>query len=64
MCIRDRATAYAKTSEGLGLRAEVLPEPMGHGAINKDLGEDNDSTRGVEAFMAKRDPAVSALPRR
>lgn len=59
-----QATAYAKKSEGLGLRAEVLPEPMGHGAINKDLGEDNDYTRGVEAFMATLDPSVAALLRR
>ena len=59
-----QATAYAKKSEGLGLRAEVLPQPMGHGAINKDLGEDNAYTGDVEAFLARLDPTVAALLRR
>ncbi|MBW8852352.1 MAG: alpha/beta hydrolase [Xanthomonadales bacterium] len=59
-----QADAYARKSRALGLRAEVLPEPMGHGAINKELGEDNAYTRAVEAFLASLDPALAARLRR
>lgn len=59
----SQARAYVEKSEGLGVRAETLPQPMGHGALNSTLGEDNDYTRAVEAFMAGLDPAVAALLR-
>ncbi len=55
----SQARAYVAKSEGLGVRAAVLPQPMGHGALNNTLGEDNDYTREVEAFMAGLDPAVA-----
>jgi len=58
-----QARAYAAKSEGLGVRAEVLPLAMGHGAINKELGLENDYTRRIEAFMAGLDPALARLLR-
>lgn len=60
----SQARAYVAKSESLGVRAAALPQPMGHGALNNSLGEDNDYTRAVEAFMAGLDPAVAARLRR
>jgi len=59
-----QASAYVEKSRGLGVRAEVLPLPMSHGAINKDLGADTDYTREVERFMAALDPTLAALLQR
>jgi acetyl esterase/lipase len=59
-----QAHAYVEKSRGLGVRAQALPQPMGHGAINNDLGEESDYTRDVEAFLAALDPAVAALLQR
>jgi len=56
-----QARAYADKSNGLGIRAAVLPEAKNHGAINKELGQAGEYTSGVEAFMASLDPAVAAL---
>lgn len=56
-----QARAYVEKSRGLGVPAEVLPQPMGHGAINKTLGEESAYTRAVEAFLAGRDPVLAAL---
>ncbi len=49
---------YAEKSRKLGLRAETLPEPVGHGAINKNLGEPGDYTDAVEKFMGSLDAEV------
>ena len=54
-----QARAYADKSNGLGVKARVLPEAMGHGAINRELGLDSDYTRAVEAFMASLDADVA-----
>jgi hypothetical protein len=56
-----QARAYAEKSNGLGVKASVLPEAKSHGAINKELGLPGDYTRGVEAFMAALDPVVARL---
>lgn len=56
-----QARAYADKSNGLGIRAAVLPERKNHGAINKELGAPGDYTEGVETFMASLDPVVAAL---
>ena len=56
-----QARAYAEKSNGLGIKASVLPQPRSHGAINKDLGLPGDYTRGVEAFMASLDPRLARL---
>lgn len=55
-----QAQAYADKSKALGVRADVLPEPMNHGAINATLGTPGDYTDRVEAFMAALDPVVAA----
>lgn len=56
-----QARAYAEKSNGLGVKASVLPEARNHGAINKELGLPGDYTRGVETFMAALDPVVARL---
>jgi arylformamidase len=56
-----QAKAYAEKSNGLGIRAAVLPEAKSHAAINKELGTPGDYTAGVEAFMASLDPVVAGL---
>ena len=56
-----QARAYAEKSKSLGLRAAVLSEPLGHGAINKELGLPGRYTDDVEAFMASLDPLVGKL---
>ena len=58
-----QARAYADKSQGLGIRAAVLPQKKNHGAINKDLGEDERYTQAVEAFMATLDPGLATLLR-
>lgn len=55
-----QARAYADRSVRLGLRAEVLPEAMNHGALNADLGLPGPYTQAVERFLAGLDPAVAA----
>ena len=59
-----QARAYVEKSRGLGVMADMLPQPKNHGAINKELGEPGDYTDGVEAFLARLDPTVAALLRR
>ena len=56
-----QAQAYADKSNGLGIRAAVLPQDKNHGAINADLGTPGDYTAGVEAFMAALDPVLAGL---
>lgn len=58
-----QARAYADKSNGLGVKASVLPQRKSHGAINAELGSPGDYTRGVEAFMASLDPVVAGLLR-
>ncbi|MFI8618464.1 alpha/beta hydrolase [Acidovorax sp. NPDC077693] len=56
-----QAEAMARQAATLGVRAEVLPEPLEHGEINGELGLDSGYTRAVEAFMASLDPLVARL---
>lgn len=56
-----QARAYAEKSKGLGLRADVLPERLAHGAINQQLGLPGEYTTQMEAFMAALDPVVARL---
>lgn len=58
-----QARAYADKSNGLGVKASVLPQRKGHGAINSELGLPGEYTHGVEAFMASLDPVVAGLLR-
>lgn len=54
----EQAEAYARAIGQLGGRAEVLPQPLSHKAINHELGLDNAYTRRVEAFLASLDPRL------
>lgn len=56
-----QAQAYAEKGKSLGLRAAVLAEHLGHGAINKELGLPGRYTDDVEAFMASLDSVVGKL---
>jgi arylformamidase len=47
----DDNRGFVDKARGLGARAELLPKPLSHMAINRDLGEDNAYTREVEAFL-------------
>lgn len=47
----DDNRSFIDKARGLGGRAELLPKPLNHTAINRDLGEDNAYTREVEAFL-------------
>ena len=47
-----QAHAFADSLQRLGSRAEVLPQPLSHKAINHELGLDNAYTRQVEVFLA------------
>lgn len=56
-----QAAAYAERSKGLGVYAATLPKRLNHGKINSKLGEDEEYTAEVEAFMARLDPVVAAM---
>lgn len=56
-----QADAYVKKSKSLGIMASSLPLAKGHGALNKELGLNNDYTKSVEKFMAALDPVVKRL---
>lgn len=47
----DDNRGFVDKARGLGGRAELLPKPLSHMEINRDLGEDNAYTREVEAFL-------------
>jgi acetyl esterase/lipase len=69
VCNSDRSAScdpnqvYAAKAKALGLTAEVLPEPMHHSEINRELGKPSGYTDAVEGFMASLDPTVNALLR-
>jgi hypothetical protein len=52
---------YIAEAKPLGLRVELLPEPLRHGEINDELGKPGAYTDAVEAFMASLDPGVKML---
>ncbi|HEY3145705.1 MAG TPA: alpha/beta hydrolase [Dongiaceae bacterium] len=67
VCNSDRPAScgpnkiYAAKAKSLGLTVAVLPEPMRHSEINRELGKPSAYTDAVEAFMASLDPTVKAL---
>jgi acetyl esterase/lipase len=69
VCNSDRTAScdpnriYAAKAMALGLNVEVLPEPMHHSEINRELGKPSGYTDAVEGFMASLDPTVNALLR-
>ncbi len=54
------AHAYARKAAVVGVRAEVLEQPLDHMHINRELGMDSQYTRAVEQFMASLDATVAA----
>lgn len=51
---RDSCTAnrlFLDKAARFGTHTQLLAKPMSHMGINRDLGEDNDYTREVEAFL-------------
>lgn len=54
-----QAHAMAERVRALGGRASVLPQALGHGEINAQLGLESAYTLGVEDFMASLAPAVA-----
>ncbi|MBH2043317.1 MAG: alpha/beta hydrolase [Comamonadaceae bacterium] len=54
-----QAEALARHVHSLGGRAEVLPQDLGHGEINAQLGLESGYTRAVEAFMGSLDAEVA-----
>ena len=53
------AEAMARQVQALGGRAEVLPQPLTHGEINAQLGQEGGYTQAVERFMASLDATVA-----
>lgn len=57
VCARGRADSCSANRSFLdkaarfGTRTQLLAKPLSHMEINRDLGEDNDYTREVEAFL-------------
>lgn len=56
-----QARGFVAKANGLGVRAQVLPQDLSHGDINKTLGLPGAYTDAVERFMASLDPALAAL---
>ncbi|MBP7566579.1 MAG: alpha/beta hydrolase [Burkholderiaceae bacterium] len=56
----DGAQRFADHAGTLGVRAEVLGQPMTHGEINAQLGLPGAYTDAVEAFLASLDPLLRA----
>jgi acetyl esterase/lipase len=54
------ARTFAERAHMLGVRAEVLPQDLGHGEINRELGLPGAYTDAVERFMASLDGGWAA----
>jgi acetyl esterase/lipase len=53
------ARDYAGHARALGVRVEVLPEPLSHGDINGKLGYPSAYTRSVEEFLGSLDAEIA-----
>lgn len=56
-----QAEAYRRKAQGMGVRAQVLPQDLSHGDINARLGEAGVYTDAVERFMGSLDASVAPL---
>lgn len=45
------AESFSQKAKELGVRTEIVPLKLDHGAINEELGKENDYTKRVEVFM-------------
>lgn len=57
-CSANRA--FLDKAAGFGTHTQLMEQPLSHGEINRLLGEDNDYTREVDAFVQ----SVGGAPRR
>jgi acetyl esterase/lipase len=53
------ARAHAERARALGVRVEVLPQPLSHAEINGLLGQPSSYTSAVERFMGSLDPEIA-----
>jgi len=53
------ATRYAAKATSVGVRAEVVPVPKTHAAIDAELGAPGDYTESVETFLRSLDPSLA-----
>jgi arylformamidase len=58
------ATRYAARAMSLGVRAEVVPVPKPHAAIDADLGAPGDYTESVDTFLRTLDPSLARVLKR
>jgi arylformamidase len=56
-CAQSRS--YAARAAALGVRAEVLAEPLTHAQVNRELGVESAYTLAVERFLASLDADVA-----
>lgn len=54
-----QAQAFVARALQLGVRAQWLGQDLSHGDINATLGQDNEYTHAVEAFMATLSPGIA-----
>jgi acetyl esterase/lipase len=57
-----QAEAYASRAGALGMRVQVLAQPLSHMEINATLGQPGAYTSAVETFLAELDPIFAARP--
>ena len=48
----EEANAFAGKADALGVAMQVLPEPLDHGEINRDLGMPSDYTVAVAKYIS------------
>jgi len=53
------ATRFAAKAAAVGVRAEVVPVPKSHAAIDAELGAPGEYTEAVEAFLRTLDPSLA-----
>ena len=56
-----QAGEFVQRAQALGLRSQLLEQPLSHRDINQRLGEKADYTQAVEAFMASADDHAARL---
>lgn len=53
-----QAERYARKAQSLGIRSEIIPQPMSHREINEQLGLESVYTQKVEAFIRSLGMAI------
>lgn len=56
-CAQSRS--FAVRAAAVGVRAEVLPQPLSHAQVNATLGEPGAYTAAVDRFLASLDPQLA-----